>query len=101
MPGPTRPARSIRGAPPENRRLLPSRLLAVDGDAAPDQVGEVDAVVATVEAQGDALVRHSLAVQALREPDLAQQLDRGVLQHARPHPALDVVAAARLQYHRV
>jgi hypothetical protein len=58
-------------------------------------------VVHALEAQRDALVRHALAVEPVGEADLAQQLDGGVFQHARPHPLLHVLAAAGLEHHGV
>ena len=83
---------------PGRDEVLHDLLLPVDGDALADEAGEVDPVVAALEAQRDPLVRHALAVEPLGQPDLAQQLDGGVFQHPRAHPLLDVGAAARLQH---
>src|SRR4051794_1714267 len=50
-----------------------------------------------VEAQLDALVDEALAVQAIAEAGLREQLDRALLEHAGADAVLDVLAAAVLE----
>ena len=50
------------------------------------------------EAQLDALVDHPLAVQAVGHAGLGQQVDGALLEHARAHPLLDVLARAQLEH---
>src|SRR6266849_2123026 len=44
----------------------------------------------------DAVVHDPLAVHALADPCVAQQVGRSLLEHARPNPLLDVLSAAIL-----
>ena len=81
--------------------VLDDLLLAVDGDRAPGQLEEVDAVAAPVEGQLDAAVGEALAVEAIGEPELAQQLDGRVLEHAGAHAVLDVGPVALLEHDAV
>jgi hypothetical protein len=70
--------------------VLDDLLLAVDGDRPPGQLEEVDAVADPVDRELDATVGEALAIEAIGEPELAQQLDGRVLEHAGAHPVLDV-----------
>jgi hypothetical protein len=89
------------GREPGRHQVFDHLLLPVHRDRATGEVGERDAVVLAVEAQRQPVVRQALAVHPLPQPDLAQQLGGGVLEHPGPYPLLDVVAAARLQHHRL
>ena len=65
--------------------VLDHLLLAVDRDRPPaGELGEVDAVPAPVEAQLEAVVDEALAVQALGDAGLVEQVDR---RPARARPA--------------
>ena len=50
------------------------------------------------EAQLDAVVDERLALQALPDPDPGQQVDGVLLEHARPHALLHVLAVAALEH---
>ena len=54
-----------------------------------------------VEGQLDAAVGEALAVEAVGEPEAAQQLDGRVLEHAGPDAVLDVLAVALLEHDAV
>ena len=54
-----------------------------------------------VEAQLDAVVHEPLGVHARAEPDLVHQVHRRLLEHARAHALLHVLAVARLEDHRL
>ena len=54
-----------------------------------------------VEGQLDAAVGEALAVEPVGEPELPQQLDGRVLEHAGPHAVLDVGAVALLEHDAV
>ena len=53
------------------------------------------------EAQLDPAVDHPLAVQAVRDAGLRQHVDGALLEHARAHAVLDVLARAGLQHDAV
>ncbi len=53
------------------------------------------------EAQLEAVVDDALVLQPLGEPHGAQQVDRALLQHARPHALLHVLARTVLEDHRL
>ena len=72
------------GIQPGGDQVLHDLLLPVDPDRAAGQVGQRDAVAGALEPQLDALVDQALAVEAIRQPGLAEQLDRRVLEDARP-----------------
>jgi hypothetical protein len=79
-------------------RVPDDLLLRVDDSpAAPGQLGHWDAVALAVEAQLEALVHEALAPQTLAQPDLAQQLDREMLEHAGARPSFDVLARLALE----
>ena len=54
-----------------------------------------------VDGELDAAVGEALAVEALGEAELAQQLDGRVLEDAGPHAVLDVGAVALLEHDAV
>ena len=81
--------------------VLDDLLLAVHDDAAPGELGEVDAVPRPREAQLGAVVRHALGIHALADAGFAQRVGGAVLEYARAHPRLDVVATASLEHDRV
>ena len=53
------------------------------------------------EAQVDAFVAEALALHALADAALREQVDRALLEHAGADRRLDLLAAARLEHHRV
>ena len=61
------------------------------------QLGERHVVALAVELQVDAVVDDALAVHALADARVAQELDRALLEHARADAVLDVFAAAVLE----
>ena len=89
-------------AEPRLHQILHHFLLRVDGDrAAAGQLGQIDAVPAPAEAEPDAIVPQSLALQTLADAGFDHQVHRALLQHARAHPIFDVLAAAALQNDRL
>jgi hypothetical protein len=87
---------------PGRDQVLDDLLLTVDDDLpAAGQLGQRDPMVLAVEAEADAVMREALLVEPVGQPDLAEQLHRRVLTHARAHTALDVVTAPGLQDYRV
>ena len=54
-----------------------------------------------LELHGDAVVEDPLAVHALSDTGLAQQLDGAVLEHAGADPVLDVVPAPVFEHDRL
>src|SRR5215212_345673 len=78
--------------------VLDHLLLPVDRDRPPaGQLGERDAVAAALEAQLEALVDEPLAVQALADAGLGEDVDRALLEDAGTDALLDVGAAAGLE----
>ena len=82
-------------------QVLDDLLLAVHGDRVADEVDEVDAVAAALEGELDAAVGEALAVEAVGEAELAEQLDGRVLEHAGADPLLDVGAVVLLEHDAV
>src|SRR5205809_347092 len=75
--------------------------LPVDHDPAPaGELTERDPVGLAVEYEVDAMVDQSLALQAVADTGLAEQVDGALLQHAGPNALLDVLAGAALQHDR-
>ena len=60
-----------------------------------------DPVALAAEAQLDALVDQPLGVHPRAEADLVHQVHRRLLEHARAHALLHVLAVARLEDHRL
>ena len=90
------------GREPEPDQVLHHLLLPVHHDRAPaGQVGKVDAVPAPVEAQLYAAMNEPLAAHALARAARFEEIHGALLQHARAHAALDVVAAADLDDDRL
>ena len=75
--------------------------LAVDHDAAPGQIAQRDAMALAVELELDPVVHQPLAAHAIAHTGLLEQVDRSLLEDSRPDPVLAVLAAARLEDHRV
>ena len=69
---------------PRGDEVLHHLLLAVDPDRATGEIGERDPVPSTVEPELDPAVDQRLAIESIAEPRLAQELDRRLLEHARP-----------------
>ena len=55
----------------------------------------------SVEADVDALVTQASLVHAVAHTHGRHEIDSALLEHARPHPVDDVIAAAVLDDHRV
>ena len=78
-------------------KILDHLLLAVDGDALPDQLDEIDVVQRAVEAEVEPVVEQALALHPLADAGLDQQIARPVFDQAGADAAFDVGAAAVLQ----
>ena len=91
----------VAGAQAGGDQVLDDLLLPVDRDRVADEVEEVDAVTAAPEGELDAAVGKALAVEALGEAELAEQLDARVLEHAGADALLDVGAVAVLEHDAV
>ena len=63
----------------------------------PVSAGHVDAMARAVEGEVDAVVPHPLAREPPADADLAHQVDRPLLEHARAHALDDVLTAAILE----
>src|SRR6266568_1035015 len=88
-------------AKPRGNQVLDHLLLAIDGDVLADEIGEIQMMQATRKADVDAAVNEAFALQPRAEPGLDQKVGDPLLDHAGANPALDIVAAAPLQHHRV
>jgi len=86
---------------PGGDEVLDDVLLPVDRDRPSGELGHRDVVRLAAAAQEDAVVHEALAVQALGDPELAQQFHGVLLEHARAHALLDVLALARLEHDRL
>ena len=82
-------------------QVLHHLLLAVDGDALADQLAEVDVMRLAAEAEMDAVVEHGLALQALADAGVDQQVGDPLLEQAGADAVLDIVAAAVLEDDRL
>ena len=74
--------------------------LAVDGDGLAGQRLEVDAPTLAVERQLDAVVQQPLAVEAVADADLLQQVDGALLEQAGADAGVQVFGGAPLQHDR-
>src|SRR5216684_4671343 len=92
--------RSAVGQPPRDQ-VLYHLLLAVDGHALPDQLAEIDVVQGAAEGEIDPVVKHGFALHALADAGLGEEVARPLLDQAGADAALDIVAAAALQDHRL
>jgi hypothetical protein len=76
--------------------------LGVDRNRAPTgQLGQIDAMTGAAKGDVQAFVTHPLARQPIAEADLVQQIDGGLLEHARSHALDDVLLAPDLDGDRV
>lgn len=92
--------RAIRQA--RGDQVLDHLVLPIHGNgAATGWPGQVDVVPDPVEQQVDAMVAQALALQALAHAGCHQQVDRPLLQHARPDASFHVLAAAVLDDHGI
>ena len=83
-------------------QVLDNLLLSVDRDrAAAGERRKVDPVPLAGELQLDSLVDQALAAQAVADAHLLEQVHGALLENAGSDPALDVLAAARLEDDRV
>ena len=87
-------AASNQTVPSRRDQVLHDLLLAVDGDALPGELREVDAVALAVELQVDRVVHGAFGQHAPAHAAVAQQVGRPLLEHAGPHAGLDVGAGA-------
>ena len=91
------PRREARGD-----EILHHFLLTVHRDrASAGEVLEVDAMVAALEAQRDAAMHESFAIHAFADSGLAHEIHGPLLEHARAHSLLDVLATATFEHHGV
>ena len=87
---------------PGGDQVLHHLVLPVDGDrTSARQLAQRNAVSRTVELQIQAVMHEPLAIHALTDAGIAQQVRRALLQHACAQPALHVLAAATLEHHRL
>jgi hypothetical protein len=78
-------------------KVLDHLLLTVDPDrTATREVTQRNAMRLTFKPELDAVMRQPLAHETTTDTGLAQQIDGGLLEHARAHPPLDVLAASAL-----
>src|ERR1700722_7337093 len=76
-------------------------LLAVNHHRLAGELGEIDAVIATVEVQEDPLVRQTVAHHPITHAGSLEDVDALMLEPARAFSALDVLARARLENNRL
>ena len=81
--------------------VLDDLLLAVDADRPPGQLREGDVQPLVVELQVHAVVHVALAIHALADTGLPQEVHGALFEHSGAHSLLDVLLAAPLQHHRV
>src|SRR5829696_5263951 len=81
--------------------VLDDLMLAIQHDTPAGEVAQWDTVSLPVESQLDALMYRPLPVHTLANTRLPQQVDRALLEHARPDLRLQPLAAAKLYYHRL
>ena len=82
--------------------IVDDLVLSVDGNRAPTrQAGHVDPMARAVEGKIDAFVPQPLAREPPADADLAHQIDRALLEHARAYPFDDVLPAAVFEDDRV
>ena len=90
------------GVEPRSDQVLDDLGLPVDDDAAPArQIAERNAVALAVELELDAVVDDPLALHALPDAGLDEQVGRPLLEHAGADAVLDVLAAAVLEHDRL
>ncbi len=86
---------------PRRDQILHDLLLAVNRERAPArELGERDAIAPLVEREQQPVVNQSLAVQALGQAQLVEQVDGALLEDAGAHALLHVGAAAAFEDHR-
>src|SRR5206468_4655845 len=84
---------------PRRDQVLDDLLLAVDRDRpALGELLEWDPMTLAIEAQLDALVDQALAVEAVSQPELGEQVHGALLENARPDALLHVLTAAVLEH---
>lgn len=77
--------------------VLHECLLAVDGDGAAGELGEVDVVALPFVLQVDAVVREAVGLEVGVEAELREEVDRVLLEHPGADAAEHVLPAARLE----
>ena len=82
---------------PQLDQVLEHLVLGVDGDhPAVGELLQVDAVVAALEADLEAMMDEALALEAIAGADLGHQVDGALLEHAGADGGLDRLARAAL-----
>jgi hypothetical protein len=85
----------VAGAEAGRDEVFDDLLLAVDVDgAATRQLGQVESYAAAVDVERQPVMDHALAVQAIGQAELVQQVDRTLLEHAGADAVLDVITRA-------
>ena len=79
-------------------QVLDDLLLTVDRDVPAGQRGHVDVVVAVRGSAGRCRVLEALAVEAVGDAELAQQVHGVLLEQPGPDALLDVLPRARLEH---
>ena len=86
---------------PRRDQVLDHLLLAVDRHVAAGQLGDLDVLRAALTPQVDAVVDEAFAIEPLGHVELSQQVDGVLLEQPGADPALEVVARAVLDDHRL
>ncbi len=81
---------------PARDQILHDLLLAIDGDAATDQLAEIDTVQLAVERKIGAVVKQRLALHACPDAGRDQEIDHPLLDQSGTNARFAIVAAARL-----
>ena len=89
------------GVEPRRDQVLHHLGLAVEDDRASGQLAHRHVVALALELEVDAAVDDPLAVEALADSRVAQEVGGALLEHARTEPVLDVVARAVLEHDRL
>jgi hypothetical protein len=89
-------------AKPRRDQILDHFMLRVDGDGlAASQLRQIDAMANTAEAQLDAAVHQTFALQPAADAGLSEQIHGPLFENAGPDALLRVFAAAALEDDRV
>src|SRR3981189_3985427 len=87
---------------PGGDQILHQLLLAVDGGGfAAGERRKIEMDEAVAEADVERMVDHAVATHARAEPELMDQIDGALLEHAGAHARLDMLAAAGFEHHAV
>ncbi len=90
------------GSESRGNQILDHFMLRVNGDRfAAGELGEVDAVTGTIEAQLHSRVNEAFPLQARADARFHQQIDGALLKHARANALLDIFLRARFEHDRM